>query len=178
MEICQNTLLERYDRYMLLNVKINSDDKNLIHKYWLAAEAHNSKMMNDIQYIDAGFDIYVPKHEIITIPDTFKIDFQIQCSAQIITDQKKQFNSGFYLYPRSSLSKTKLRMSNSVGIVDAGYRGNLIGAFDPISDCIIDGYTRLVQICAPGLIPILVNIVGDLGEDTARGNNGFGSSGR
>ena len=49
MEICQNILLERYDRYMLLNLKINSDDKNLIHKYWLAAEEHNSKMMNEIQ---------------------------------------------------------------------------------------------------------------------------------
>jgi dUTP pyrophosphatase len=177
MEICQKSLLEKYDRFMLLNLKINSSDENLIHKYWLAAEAHNTKMMNDIQYIDAGFDVYVPKSEIISFPDTFKIDFQIQCSAQIITDQKKQFNIGFYLYPRSSLSKTKLRMSNSVGIVDAGYRGNLLGAFDPISDCIIDGYTRLVQICAPGLIPILVNIVDNL-DNTVRGNNGFGSSGR
>ena len=43
--------------------------------------------------------------------------------------------TAYYLYPRSSMgSKTPLRLSNSVGIIDAGYRGNIIGVVDNISD--------------------------------------------
>jgi dUTPase len=41
-------------------------------------------------------------------------------------------------------------------------------------------YTRLMQICAPNLMPIHVEIVGkleDLGGETARGTGGFGSTG-
>jgi dUTPase len=40
---------------------------------------------------------------------------------------------------------------------------------------------RYVQICAPGLVPIIVQIVSsieDLGEETERGGGGFGSTGR
>ena len=37
----------------------------------------------------------------------------------------------YYLYPRSSVStKTPLRLANSVGIIDSGYRGNIKAVFD------------------------------------------------
>jgi dUTPase len=38
----------------------------------------------------------------------------------------------------------------------------------------------LVQICAPGLVPIIVELVDSLEElgETARGEGGFGSTGR
>jgi len=41
-------------------------------------------------------------------------------------------------------------------------------------------FDRYVQICAPGLVPILVEIVNkeDLGSETERGIGGFGSTGR
>ena len=97
------------------------------------------------------------------------------------------------MYPRSSLSKTKLRLANSVGIIDAGYRGNLIGMFDITNidelargdknreaDYVAKEYDRLVQICAPGLVPIYVEIVHDISElsiETERGDGGFGSTG-
>jgi dUTP pyrophosphatase len=108
-------------------------------------------------------------------------------------DTGKIFNTGFYMYPRSSLSKTRLRLANSVGIIDSGYRGNLIGMFDVVNienenineinggDYFAKVNDRLVQICAPGLIPILVEIVEneyELGNETSeRGSGGFGSSG-
>ena len=40
-------------------------------------------------------------------------------------------------------------MANSVGIIDAGYRGNIIGCFDNITDeaYVIEEGTRLLQIC-------------------------------
>jgi dUTPase len=101
---------------------------------------------------------------------------------------------GFYLYPRSSISKTRMRLANSVGIIDAGYRGDLIAAVDTIglfgSTDIwhiwketlspIKKYDRYFQVCAPDLSPFLVHIVEteqDLSPPTDRGAGGFGSTG-
>lgn len=101
---------------------------------------------------------------------------------------------GFYLYPRSSISKTRMRLANSVGIIDAGYRGDLIAAVDTIgffgSTDIwhvwketlspIKKYDRYFQVCAPDLSPFLVHIVEteqDLSPPTSRGSGGFGSTG-
>ena len=102
--------------------------------------------------------------------------------------------TGFYLYPRSSISKTRMRLANSVGIIDAGYRGDLIAAVDTIglfgSTDIwhvwketlspIKKYDRYFQVCAPDLSPFLVHIVDteeELSPPTARGHGGFGSTG-
>ena len=41
------------------------------------------------------------------------------------------------MYPRSSIYKTPLRLANNTGIIDSGYRGNLMGAFDNISPVVI-----------------------------------------
>jgi dUTPase len=101
---------------------------------------------------------------------------------------------GFYLYPRSSISKTRMRLANSVGIIDAGYRGDLIAAVDTIgffgSTDIwhvwketlspIKKYDRYFQVCAPDLTPFLIHIVDteqDLSPPTNRGHGGFGSTG-
>jgi dUTPase len=102
--------------------------------------------------------------------------------------------TGFYLYPRSSITKTRMRLANSVGIIDAGYRGDIIAAIDTIgffgSTDIwhiwketlspIKKYDRYFQLCAPDLSPFLVHIVeteGDLSPPTDRGTGGFGSTG-
>ena len=37
--------------------------------------------------------------------------------------------TAFQIHPRSSMSKTPLMLSNHTGIIDCGYRGNIIGAF-------------------------------------------------
>jgi dUTPase len=101
---------------------------------------------------------------------------------------------GFYLYPRSSISKTRMRLANSVGIIDAGYRGDLIAAVDTIglfgsadiwhiwkeTLSPIKKYDRYFQVCAPDLSPFLVHIVEteqDLSPPTDRGAGGFGSTG-
>jgi len=42
-------------------------------------------------------------------------------------------------------------------------------------------FDRYIQICAPSLVPIIVEIVDsleDLGEETERGTGGFGSTGK
>ena len=88
---------------------------------------------------------------------------------------------GYYLYPRSSTCvKTPLRLANSVGIIDSGYRGNIIAVFDNISSN--KSYAtlknqRLVQLCPPNLThPLIVSLVDSL-DDTMRGAGGFGSTG-
>ena len=104
----------------------------------------------------------------------------------MITDSNKSYNTGYYMYPRSSISKTKLRLANATGIIDSGYRGHLIGMFDLINlsenqEYVVEEYDRLLQICAPGLVPIVVevvNIIDELGNQTERGSGGFGSTGR
>jgi dUTPase len=115
-------------------------------------------------------------------------------TAPIVTATDPPSACGFYLYPRSSISKTRMRLANSVGIIDAGYRGDLIAAVDSIgvfgSTDIwqiwketlspIKKYDRYFQVCAPDLSPFLVHIVDtehDLSPPTTRGQGGFGSTG-
>jgi dUTP pyrophosphatase len=152
---------------MFLQLNIRVTDPELATLYRAAAEKHNAKLADLQDMMDSGFDLYAPEQLTLT-GDFVRIDFGIQCSTN---------NTGYYLYPRSSLSKTPLRMANSVGIVDAGYRGNIIGAFDVKRDFVVEKHTRLVQICAPNLAPIHVNIVDEMDANTARGQGGFGSTG-
>ena len=88
---------------------------------------------------------------------------------------------GYYSYPRSSISKTPLLLANSVGIIDSGYRGQIIGAFRNLSiePYKVEQYTRLLQICAPDLRPFTVELVDNtFFEETLRGEGGFGSTGK
>ncbi len=169
-------LLLNYDRCMFL--RISTQDHNMHMYYTDAIQKHNTKLLGGASFVDAGFDVFSPNEYYIQSDKVFKIDFDVKCHAQMILDSGKQFNTGFYMYPRSSLSKTPLRLANSVGIIDAGYRGNLIGAFDGIGSGRVDPGDRLVQICAPGLVPIVVELVDEIDANTERGTGGFGSTGR
>lgn len=163
-----------------LRLKMFVEDEVLKSFYFDAAQKHNTKMWTN-PFPDAGFDLFTPETVISTGLTTQKINFKLKCSATLEINNKSQ-NSGFYMYPRSSTgSKTPLRMTNSVGIIDSGYRGNLMSFFDNIrqEDYKITKMDKLVQICAPGLLPIIVEIVNkeeELGVPTERANGGFGST--
>lgn len=174
-------LLERFDK--CTHLKIYIDDPRLKLKYTELAYKHNLQIQTD-DYPDTGFDLVVPEDYTCFTELVTKINFGIKCSSKTILQGGKTHPSGFYMYPRSSLSKTQLRLANNVGVIDSGYRGNLIGAFDCISkrdEYKVLKYDRLVQICSPTLSPIVVEIVDDesqLGEKTNRADGGFGSTGR
>ena len=205
-----NNLLSIYDKVMVLKIYVDANDEGLRDEYIDAAMKHNLRLLNYPTQIDAGFDLFAPGNEGEEF-DNFglslrffgpnwsnrnssvnKLDFKVKCSAQMITDNRKVFNTGYYMHPRSSLSKTPLRLANSTGIIDSGYRGNLIGMFDLVnlpnnlSDSREADYfgrklDRYVQICAPGLVPIAVEIVDSvqfLGDETMSGGGGFCSTGR
>jgi len=124
---------------------------------------------------DAGLDLYCPGDLTIPPHETAKIDLKIQCEG--LSDDNGR-NVCYYLYPRSSISKTPLRLANSVGIIDAGYRGNIMAVVDNISDepYHVQKGQRLFQICGRFLEPINLTLVDTL-SDSERGNGGFGSTG-
>ena len=119
---------------------------------------------------DSGYDLYCPETVLVQPHSVGTLDFKIRCSPNF------QKVSGYYLYPRSSISKTPLMMANSVGIIDHGYRGNIMAYFDVIKNDNVEVYQRLVQICAPDLGPFKVELVDSL-DQTERGEGGFGSTG-
>ena len=191
----------QYKKVMVL--KLFVADIQLKEQYKEAIIKHNTKLQTD-PFMDAGFDILSPPlgKNCSYSYSPIKIDFQVKCSAYFLKTELNELNetkmnetkpiyTGYYMYPRSSLSKTRLRLANSVGIIDSGYRGNLIGMFDCLSiankgalceceyDYIVKPFERLVQICAPNLCPIYVIMVDseeELSEQTIRGGGGFGST--
>lgn len=117
---------------------------------------------------NAGLDIPCPMS--IRIPKG-TTGFKIHLGVKIKSDKH------FLIVPRSSLSKTTLRMSNSVGVIDKGYRGELVFVVDnlkPIPVNVLKGQ-RLCQIIAPSLEQITFEF-GSVTADTTRGENGFGST--
>ena len=123
---------------------------------------------------DAGMDLYCPHQLIIEPNETHLIKMGIACE---MTDEYLPVS--FMLVPRSSISKTPLRMSNSIGIIDSGYRGEIMASVDNISneDYMITPGQRLFQIVHPTLYPFNVDVVKELSE-TERGDGGFGSTGK
>lgn len=123
---------------------------------------------------DSGFDLFCPDDCIVpSNARSFMIDLKIRC------ELKGTDVHGYYLYPRSSISKTSLRQCNSVGIIDFGYRGTIKVFVDNLSDepFTIRKGTRLFQLCMPSLRPFTVEY-GTVNRNTTRGDGGFGSTGK
>lgn len=82
--------------------------------------------------------------------------------------------------PRSSIgSKTPLRMSNSIGIIDPSYTGDVTVLFDNISDSdyTITAGDRIAQIWVEPVYTFRAHQVEAL-EETERNAEGFGSTGK
>ena len=152
----------------ILKIKIDEKAPEFVKEYYLNFKNHHEG--------DSGIDLIVPYD--IPAPDNdivYTIDHLIQC--QLINSETDK-DVSYYLYPRSSISKTPFMMANSVGIIDAGYRGNIMAKvrkFGNTMNTIINTGDKLFQICAPDLKSIQVLVVSELSE-TSRGNDGFGST--
>ena len=148
---------------MILNIVPSKPVKKL---YESSGPAHTG---------DVGLDIFCPKDLTIQASTLgVKIDLGIRCEAY--TDQYTP--TGFYLYPRSSMGlKTPLRLSNSVGIIDPGYRGKLAAIVDNmgLTNFEIKAGDSFFQIVAPDMSPIHLSFQTKL-TPSSRGENGFGST--
>ena len=101
------------------------------------------------------------------------------------TDIAMEIPKGFVglVFPRSSIRKTNLQLSNSVGVVDSGYRGEIQATFNKIQgidNIERDSYKIGDRICQITIIPyppIEFEEVEEL-NNTERGEGGFGSTGK
>ena len=83
------------------------------------------------------------------------------------------------LMPRSSIAKTPLRLSNSIGLIDAGYRGEIMAAVDNIKNIpfALEVGQRLFQLVGMDGSEINFELVEKL-STSSRGSGGFGSTGK
>jgi dUTP pyrophosphatase len=180
------------------------------------AQLYREKIDNynnsEIPHRDSGFDLFIPhnindnhcsvininkncdtKNEYICYLNQLKINHKVQCSAYILDGENNVIPTGYYMYPRSSISKSGIMMANSVGIIDSGYRGDLIGKFnittqlsgvDNFNICepimfgnLFQKHNRVCQLCNPLLLPWSKIEIVDTLDETSRGSGGFGSTG-
>lgn len=156
-------------------------DADLHYKYQPAIAQHNLNVLND-PYANSGFDLFFPEQAKITnVAPASMVSMGVKSEMKIYDKFLNEWKStGYYMYPRSSISKTPLMLANSAGIIDSGYRGDLIGAFRNLGGepYVVEQHTRLLQICAPDLRPVVVRLVNEtFFEETSRRDGGFGSTG-
>ena len=101
------------------------------------------------------------------------------------TDIAVEIPEGFVglVFPRSSIRKTNLQLSNSVGVIDSGYRGEIQATFKKIqgvSNESLENYKIGDRICQIMVIPHPVVEFEEVEElsNTERGEGGFGSTGK
>jgi dUTP pyrophosphatase len=86
------------------------------------------------------------------------------------------------IFPRSSVRKTRLMLSNCVGVVDSGYRGELQATFNKINnDSVSENDYKVGDRIAQIMIiphPEIQFEEADELSDTERGEGGFGSTGK
>jgi len=154
---------------MHLNIKIDNTDQIQYDYLKTLYEEHTHYHEGD-----SGLDLYCPEEITVQPGETVKINFGLSYSA--LSNNNNEYISSF-LWPRSSIVKTPLRMANSIGLIDSGYRGNIIAVVDNIKTepFTIEKGSRLFQTVSPRADPITFEIVNVLNE-TSRGSGGFGST--
>jgi dUTP pyrophosphatase len=157
------------------------EDSELRHKYEPIVTQFNIDSLTNT-YPNAGFDLFFPETTLVeNVAPSTMVSMGVKMEMKIydtITNEWK--STGYYMYPRSSISKTPLMVANCTGVIDSGYRGNITGAFRNLSGVAhpVQKHSRLLQICSPDLRPMVVKIVEkSFFEETSRASGGFGSTG-
>ena len=137
----------------------------------------------DLQQLD--FDLPVPGY---AHPGDAGLDLYATCDALVTGDTvlvptgvAVAVPDGYVglVCPRSGLSQYGVTVANAPGVVDSGYRGELMVLLTTTSATPYEVYRgdRIAQLL---IVPILrpeITVVESL-DDTERGTNGFGSTGR
>ena len=125
---------------------------------------------------NAGIDLFVP--ELTTFEPGEKKLVSMRVKARMTDVLNNQVH--YWMPPRSSISKTGLLLLNSIGVIDKTYRGELMAfLWNTTANVVsVQKGDRLVQIVAPDMGDVIeVRVVESL-DATARGENGFGSTGK
>ena len=120
---------------------------------------------------DAGLDLVATT---IKENTTFQITYGLGIALEI--------PDGFVglIFPRSSIRNTELILSNSVGVIDAGYRGELQATFNKSNGLDSIAYKVGDRVCQLIIIPHPIIELEEVSElnNTERGDGGFGSTGK
>lgn len=133
--------------------------------YWKNHPTYKKAVKNN----DVGLDIPMIKN--VVIPGS-AISFKIKLGF------RGSPNNGYMLVPRSSISKTSIRLANSIGIIDRNYRGELMVVVDNLSNdevVFAEGSCYFQIVAFDGRLPTYQ--IGSVDNDTDRGEGGFGSTG-
>jgi dUTP pyrophosphatase len=161
---------------------IQVDDAELYSVYKERVEKWNKSLNQPYpNYTDSGFDLLMPEtvsftHPSTQYPLTQLVNLKVKAAAY--TNTTTPLPCAYTLNVRSSIYKTKFRLANNVGIIDSGYRGNLMAAVDCWDTSQqMEKYNRYFQICMPTLEPFKIELVEKL-DNTERGEGGHGSTGK
>lgn len=160
----------------------------MYEKYVEAANKYNA--MDYASERNSGFDLFCDTDYTVEQMKTTFVKFGVVAANAVnvakIRDEGEN-SVGFWLMPRSSISKTRLMCANSMGLVDKGYRGQLMGATkldgSHFATVNITAGDRLYQVVPGDAQPwVEVRIVQSVDElpypHTERGAGGFGSTGK
>jgi dUTP pyrophosphatase len=159
----------------MLVLYLVADDPATKEMYLKQAEAYMAKPR---QERDAGFDLFSASVTVTGGGAATKVGQT--CRAAVYDPMLGRFRA-YWMLPRSSISKTPLRLANSVGLIDAGYRGPLLAmVYSTGADVRISFGDRYFQIAGPDLLSFdRIEVVDEIpGGATVRGSGGFGSTGK
>lgn len=125
----------------------------------------------------AGFDLRAKKETIL--PNCQRVLVGTGVRARIPEDHVG------LLFPRSSLSKQDIIMTNSVGVIDSDYRGEIMASLmyrGELMTWVIPKHERIVQLVIVPVPYFVAKVDQSSTEEqwnnTARGTGGFGSTGK
>ena len=135
----------------------------------------NAKIPQRATNGSAGMDLYACIAESVTLAPG-----QLTVIPTGIAIELPDNTCAAFLYARSGLGvKHGICLSNGVGVIDSDYRGEVCVGLCNVSGkpYVIEPFERVAQmVIAPVLTPDITEV--DELSDTARGEGGFGSSGR
>ena len=135
----------------------------------------NAKIPQRATNGSAGMDLYACIAESVTLAPG-----QLTVIPTGIAIELPDNTCAAFLYARSGLGvKHGICLSNGVGVIDSDSRGEVCVGLCNVSDkpYVIEPFERVAQmVIAPVLTPDITEV--DELSDTARGEGGFGSSGR
>ncbi len=175
------------EKYMLLKIKPDSGYEEIVKEYYTDHGTFHKGdagldlfCLQDLLVPARAYGIKLPLRICIAGYNVVKDYDDDDYSITLVVQQTSVTSTGFYMYPRSSTGlRTPIRLSNSVGIIDAAYRGPLAAIVDNVSDedYLLKKGERYFQVCAADLSPIRFKLVDSL-DTTTRGTGGFGSTGK
>lgn len=154
-----------------LSIKLHSNDPEIVSYYEKLEQSEHANGHEG----DSGINIIFPHS--IEIPPCAELVTFIPLGVSTKLESGTQPRS-YFLMPRSSIAKTPLMLANSIGLIDAGYRGQLMAAVRNMSNkpFMIQKGTSLFQVVDGAAKPMKVKVVNEL-DETSRGAGGFGSTG-